>query len=95
MKMYKRYQVRPVDLPKFMKDHVDECIVFRIMKQDLMCLDIVQEMSKAEYNMLVLNNMLKHIDDVLNEDEKVAIEYAIECIKTLDDMGIIKESNDD
>ena len=74
-----------------MKIHVDEAIIFREKHQELVCLDIVHEMSKAEFNMTVLNGLLIEESVHITEEEKAAIEYAIECIKTLDDMGIIKE----
>ena len=90
MKIYERHEIFPHQLEAFMMNHVGESIIFREKHVELDCLDIVHEMSKAEYNMSILN-ILQHTDGLLNDEEKAAIEYAIECIKTLDDMGIIKE----
>lgn len=96
MKTFERHEVYPYHLAEFMAEHVNERIIFRETHQNLVCLDIEREMSKAEFNMEVLNDLLKYDTYVkFVEEEKAAIEYAIECIKTLDEMGIIKENNDD
>lgn len=94
MKMYKYYDIPRYDVFQFVCEHIDEKLIPTKCTSDHISFKIEQDLTKAEYNMLVLNNALKHIDDVLNDDEKAAIEYAIECIKTLDDMGIIKENKD-
>lgn len=95
MKIYERHEIFPHQLEAFMMNHAGESIIFREKHVELECLDIVHEMSKAEYNMAVLNKLLDDEGAGIVEEEKAAIEYAIECIKTLDDMGIIKENNDD
>lgn len=94
MKTFERHEIYPYALGQFMMEHAGESIIFREKHQDLVCLDIVHELSKAEYNMVVLNKLLDESAGIV-EEEKAAIEYAIECIKTLDDMGIIKENSDD
>lgn len=91
MKVYERHEIFPHQLEAFMMNHVDEPIIFREKHVELDCLDIVHEMSKAEHSMSILNNLLDDKTAGIVEEEKAAIEYAIECIKTLDDMGIIKE----
>ena len=91
MKTYERHEVFPSHLEEFMMNHRDEAIIFRERHQELICLDIEHEMSKAEFNMYILNNLLVDENIHITEEEKAAIEYAIECIKSLDDMGIIKE----
>lgn len=95
MKICERHEINPSNVLRFMIDHTDEPIIFREMSADSVHLDIMKDMSKAEYNMVVLNKLLTDKTSGIVEEEKAAIEYAIECIKTLDDMGIIKENNDD
>lgn len=95
MKIYERHEINPSNVLRFMIDHADESIIFREMYADKVCIDIEKEMSKAEHNMVVLNKLLNDETAGIVEEEKAAIEYAIECIKTLDDMGIIKENKDD
>ncbi len=95
MKVFERHEVYPYNLAEFMVEHAGESIICREKHEALICLDIVHEMSKAEYNMVVLNKLLVDETAGIVEEEKAAIEYAIECIKTLDDMGIIKENSDD
>lgn len=90
MKTYERHEINPSNVVRFMIDHADEAIIFREMYADKVCIDVVHDLSKAEYNMVVLNKLLVDETAGITEEEKAAIEYAIECIKTLDDMGILK-----
>lgn len=94
MTMYTTHNINPSNLLRFMIEHQGESVIFREMYADKICLDTVKELSKAEYNMTVLNKLLTDKTAGIVEEEKAAIEYAIECIKTLDDMGIIKENKD-
>lgn len=88
---FERHDVHRKDLIGFMEEHRDETIVFRgHMIADIFVIDLMQDLSKAEYNMVVLNNLLKTKNVKLVDEEKAALDYAIECIKTLDDMGILK-----
>lgn len=43
----------------------------------------------AEMHMQVLRTQLE-CDEYLTEEEKAAMEFSIDCIKTLKDMGVIK-----
>ena len=90
MVVYERHEVFPCHLEEFMMSHVDESIIFREKHQELICLDLVHDMPKAEFNMTVLDGLLTEESVHITSEEKAAIEYAIECIKTLDDMGILK-----
>ena len=82
------------DIPFFATEHLGESFMFYKVTSNYV--DIVQEteQTEAELHMEHLHTLLE-CDEYLTEEEKAAIEYAIECIKTLDDMGIIKENNND
>lgn len=95
MKMYEHHDVLHHDVVKFVRDHMNEKLIATKSNSEFISFKIENDLTKAEYNMLVLNNMLNHFDVTLLDEEKAAIEYSIACIKTLDDMGIIKENNDD
>ena len=45
--------------------------------------------TEAEMHMQVLRTQLE-CDEYLTEEEKAAMEFSIDCIKTLKDMGVIK-----
>ena len=77
-------------LSEFACNHIGE--TFKIYEANATHIDLVQEVeqSEAEMHMEHLRTLLE-VDEYLTEEEKAAIEYAIECIKTLDDMGILKE----
>ena len=92
MKTFERHVINASNVVSFMIDHADEAIIFREMYADNVCIDVVRELSKAEFNMVVLNKLLIEESVHITDEEVAAIEYAIECIKTLDDMGIIKEN---
>lgn len=78
---------------KYAMEHIGESFKFYSATPNYV--DIVQEVEQTEAEMHAehLHNILEYTD--VTEEEKAAIEYAIECIKTLDDMGIIKENNND
>jgi hypothetical protein len=88
--MYEHYDILNCKITQFVREHIDEKIIPTKSTLQSVSFKIEKDVTEVEYNMLVLNSMLKNIDDVLTENEKTAINYAIECIKTLDDMGILK-----
>lgn len=94
MKVRKHILIEFGKLSEFARDHIDE--TFKIYDVKATYIDLVQEVeqSEAEMHMEHLHTLLE-VDEYLTEEEKAAIEYAIECIKTLDDMGIIRENKDD
>lgn len=93
MKVKKHILLTDKSIAEFAAEHLDENFKFFSVSDSV--IDIVQEVeqSEAEMHMEHLRTLLE-VDEYLTEEEKAAIEYAIECIKTLDDMGIIKESKD-
>ena len=90
MKVKKHILLTDKSISEFAAEHLDEHFKFFSVSGNV--IDIVQEteQTEAEMHMEHLRNLLE-CDQYLTEEEKAAIEYAIECIKTLDDMGIIKE----
>lgn len=94
MKVKRHKLIAKNNLWKFTTEHVGE--TFMIHKVTAEYVDLEQEIEQTEVEMHMehLRTLLEY-DEYLKEEEKAAIEYAIECIKTLDDMGIIKENNND
>lgn len=93
MKVKKRALLSYGDVQKFANEHIGETFKIYAVKPTYVDLEQEIEQSVAEIHMESLHTMLQWVD-IFNDDEKAAIEYAIECIKTLDDMGIIKENKD-
>lgn len=96
MKVRKHKLLRSYDdVSKFADEHIGE--TFKIYKVTSDCIDIMQEIeqTEAEMHMESIRNILDTNYSWITDEEVGALEYAIACIKTLDDMGIIKESNDD
>ena len=91
MKVKKHILLSYNKVSRFAGEHLGE--TFKIYAVEPTHIDLVQEIeqTEAEMHMEHLHNILEYTD--LKEEEKAAIEYAIECIKTLDDMSIIKENN--
>lgn len=94
MKVKKHILLTTKNIPKFAAEHLGESFKFHKVTSEYV--DIVQEIeqTEAEMHMEHLHNILEYID-ILTDEEKAAIEYSIECIKTLDDIGIIRENNND
>lgn len=93
MKVNKHILLTDKSISEFAAGHLDEHFKFFSVSGNV--IDIVQEtdQTEAEMHMEHLRTLID-CDDYLTDEEKAAIEYAIECIKTLDDMGIIKENKD-
>ena len=49
---------------------------------------IAKPKNEADYNMTILHDL--YYNEALNQEHKDAVNYAISCIKTLQDMEIIK-----
>ena len=73
----------------FLANHVDETMRVKKVFDNAMVFAIEQDRPTPEIHMEQLGNMLG-CDNYLSEEEKAALEYAIDCIKTLQDMGVIK-----
>lgn len=91
MKVVEKYAVPIEQLPDFLSDHIDTLLKITEMTEDELTIEITQEYTKAEVNMSVLFN-ISHSHSATPE-EKNACEYAINCIKTLMDMGVLNDDN--
>lgn len=77
------------DLVDFAQEHIGETFTIHSVTPEYVNIMQEVEQTEAETHMQVLRTQLE-CDEYLTEEEKAAIEYSIECIKTLDDMGILK-----
>lgn len=76
-------------LRDFASDHIGEAFTFCNVTSEFVNIMQEVEQTDAEIHMKHLRTMLG-CDDYLTEEEKAALEYSIDCIKTLNDMGVIK-----
>lgn len=91
MKVTEHYTVPIESLPDFLSDHVDEVLKVVSITETEVAITITQEYSEPEFHMGVLLNIAK--SHVATAEEKNACEYAINCIKTLTDMGVLNDDN--
>ena len=95
MKYRCTYYVELDSISAFLHDHPN-VIATNLVKTGIPQVYAVtteSDYTEAETHMEVLNHLASYGNDYLlylNDEEIVAMEYAIECIKTLKDMGIIK-----
>jgi len=91
MKIVEQFHVAVKDLPEFLSDN--RATKFKSIKYDASTnkVTFIKELNytEAEFNMLTLRTLLNTATD-LTAEEKNAAEYAISCIKTLKDMGVIR-----
>lgn len=91
MKYRRTYYVNLDSISAFLHDHPN-AIAASLVKTGIPQVYAVtteSEYTEAEMHMQVLRTQLE-CDDYLTEEEKAAMEYSIECIKTLQDMGVIQ-----
>ena len=90
---YRRTYYVPLDsLTPFLREH-SNVIATQLVKTGIPQVYAVTTESvyiPAEVHMEVLRTFLDNFDAVLNNEEKAAMEYSIDCIKTLQDMRVIK-----
>lgn len=91
MKVVENYTVPIEDIPDFLNEHIDETLTIRECNLDtgIMKVDIKQEYTEPEYHMGILLTIAN--SHSATEDEKKAANYAINAIKTLIDMGVLKD----
>ena len=91
MKVVENYTVPIEDIPDFLNDHIDEPLTIRECNLDkgIMKVDIKQEYTEPEYHTGILLTIAN--SHSATEDEKKAANYAINAIKTLIDMGVLKD----
>lgn len=91
MKVVEQYTVPIEDIPDFLNEHIDETLTIRECNIDkgIMKVDINKEYTEAEYQMGVLFNLGNSAEAPV--EVKSAVDYAIGAIKTLIDMGVLKD----
>lgn len=88
MKVMENYTVPTDELADFILDRVGDTLLIKNFTKEEVTIAIEKDYTEAEFHMGVLFNIAHKTDATL--EEKNACDYAINCIKTLDDMGVIK-----
>lgn len=95
MKITQHFDVSKEDLHEFLDDIVKRTDLavkdFTIMTNsatDSFHITTEVDYTDYEYRMLTIRTII-NTNSSLTDDEKNALEYAISCIKTLADMGVI------
>jgi len=88
MKVHEVYEVPTSNLTDFLSSHTDETITIKKVTPSEIHLYIEQEYTEPELQMFHLRKFIESGDATPEEED--AAEYAINAIKTLLDMGVIK-----
>lgn len=92
MKIREHFDVPKDNLPAFLKELAGNDFTI-ISNAETKVYHITTEVdyTEPEFNMLTLRTLLNNSKRTvfLTDEEKNALEYAISCIKTLADMGVI------
>ena len=89
MKAIETYKVPKTELHKFLAEHEDESLqVSRITPTEII-FNISKDVPETEFNMKALYAITQQ--HTLTKEEANAINYAISAIKTLVDMGVLKD----
>lgn len=91
MKYRRTYYVELDSVSAFLRKH-PHTIAINLVKTGIpqvYAITVESDYTEAEIHMEVLRNILNTVDNI-NDEEKAAMEFGIDCIKTLKDMGVIK-----
>lgn len=89
MKAIETYKVPKTELHKFLAEHEDETLqVSRITPSEII-FNIYKDVPETEFHMKALYSITQQHN--LAKEELNAIDYAISAIKTLIDMGVLKD----
>lgn len=88
MKVHEVYEVPTSNLSYFLSNHIGEAITIKEVTSTEIHFYIEQEYTEAELQMFHLRKFIESGDATSEEED--AAEYAINAIKTLLDMGVIK-----
>lgn len=90
MKVSEKFVVPAARLDEFIKAHMDaDMRIEYSLSTNTFTVRIISDYTKPEFNMGVLRMMADHAEG-LTAEERNACDYAISCIKTLVDMGVVK-----
>lgn len=89
MKVREKYAVPNSNLYEFLSNHIDETIIVNtVTSQGSVIFSIEQDYTEPELHMFHLRKFIESGD--ATPEEQNAAEYAINAIKTLMDMGVLK-----
>lgn len=91
MKVLEKYAVPIEQLTDFLSEHINTNIKITEMSDTELTIHIEQDYTEPEFHMGVLFNLAHRPDATI--EEKNAVDYAIGAIKTLVDMGVLKEND--
>lgn len=91
MKVLEHYTVPLESLPDFLSEHLDEKLTINSLTETEAAISIEQEYTTAEMHMGILRTAISNnTDNKFTAEEIAAMEYSINAIKTLIDMGVIE-----
>ena len=88
MKVIEHYEVPKESLSDFLAEHTEELIKIKSVTPDKITCTIEQDYTVPELHIKDLFMLSKSYD--LTDEETASIQYAIDAIKTLVDMGVLK-----
>ena len=88
MKVLEHYEVPTEELAPFLGSHIDEALIIKEYTDTQFHIAIAQEYTEPELHMFHLRKFVESGD--ATPEEQNAAEYAINAIKTLMDMGVLK-----
>ena len=89
MKVIENYNVPIESISDFLADHVDEVLKIKSITETNVAIGIEQDYTEAELHMFHLRKFIESGE--ATAEEELAAEYAINAIKTLVDMGVLKD----
>lgn len=88
MKVFDIYEVPITKLDEFLADHIDQFVKIVKVEPNNATFKIEQDYTEPELHMFHLRKFIESGD--ATPEEQNAAEYAINAIKTLMDMGVLK-----
>ena len=88
MKILEHCEVPVEELPSFLSAHIDEALTVKECTDTKLHITIAQDYTEPELHMFHLRKFIESGD--ATPEEQNAAEYAINAIKTLMDMGVLK-----
>lgn len=91
MKIVEHFDVPASELSNFLNDfNASNFTINYNMAKNLFHFTTQEDYTEPQFRMLTLRTLLNNTALTFTSEETDAIEYAISCIKTLEDMGVIK-----
>lgn len=93
MKIVEHFDVPASELSNFLNDfNASDFTVKYNVDKNIFHFTTEEDYTEPQFHMLTLRTLLNNSKRTvfLTDEERNALEYAISCIKTLEDMGVIK-----